>query len=61
MSAQTQQTEIVHVHTPTVSCDGGVGPLGHPRIYLRITDHQVTCPYCSKIFVLEEGAADDAH
>ncbi|HYP63878.1 MAG TPA: zinc-finger domain-containing protein [Acidocella sp.] len=61
MSAQTQPTEIVHVQTRTVSCDGGVGTLGHPRVYLRITDHQVTCPYCSKIFVLEEGATDSGH
>jgi uncharacterized Zn-finger protein len=61
MDAQPQATEIVHVQTPIVSCDGGVGPLGHPLVYLRITDKQVTCPYCSKLFVLEEGAADSGH
>jgi uncharacterized Zn-finger protein len=61
MDTQPRATEIVHVHSPTVSCDGGVGPLGHPRVYLRITDTQVTCPYCSKIFVLEEGATDSGH
>jgi uncharacterized Zn-finger protein len=61
MDTQPQATEIVHVQSSTVSCDGGVGPLGHPLVYLRITNAQVTCPYCSKLFVLEEGAADSGH
>ena len=61
MDTQPQAPEIVHVQSSTVSCDGGVGPLGHPRVYLRISDKQVTCPYCSKLFVLEEGATDSGH
>jgi len=61
MDTQPQAPEIVHVQSSTVSCDGGVGPLGHPRVYLRITDKQVTCPYCSKLFVLDEGASDSGH
>ncbi len=61
MDTQPQATEIVHVQSSTVSCDGGDGPLGHPRVYLRITGVQVTCPYCSKLFVLEEGATDSGH
>jgi uncharacterized Zn-finger protein len=56
---QTQDTVIVKTHS--VSCDGGDGPLGHPRIYLRITDKEVTCPYCSKRFVVEDGVVDAAH
>ena len=61
MDTQPQAPEIVHVQSSTVSCDGGVGPLGHPRVYLRISDKQVTCPYCSKLFVLDEGASDSGH
>ena len=64
MSVQTDAmnaTEIIHVKTPAISCDGGGGPLGHPRIYLRITGKQIACPYCSRIYVLDEGAADDSH
>ncbi|MGC8475689.1 MAG: zinc-finger domain-containing protein [Acetobacteraceae bacterium] len=40
----------------TVACDGGDGPLGHPRVFLRIVEHDVVCPYCSRRFVLKEGA-----
>lgn len=61
MDTQPQATEIVHVQSSTISCDGGVGQLGHPLVYLRITARQVTCPYCSKLFVLDEGAVDTGH
>ncbi|WP_297370274.1 zinc-finger domain-containing protein [Acidocella sp.] len=57
----TTTPETVLVKTHSVSCDGGVGPLGHPRIYLRIVDKEISCPYCSKRFVLEDGAVDHAH
>jgi uncharacterized Zn-finger protein len=43
----------------TVGCDGGGGTLGHPLVYLRIEDRQVTCPYCSRTYVLAEGSGDD--
>lgn len=49
------------VTTRTVGCDGGGGALGHPLVYLRIEDQQVTCPYCSRTYVLAEGAGDDGH
>jgi uncharacterized Zn-finger protein len=56
-----EPTEIIHVQTHAVSCDGGVGPLGHPKVYLRIADTQIMCPYCSRLFVLEPGATDTGH
>ncbi|MDR3532603.1 MAG: zinc-finger domain-containing protein [Rhodopila sp.] len=49
-------TEIIHVDTRTVACDGGNGALGHPRVFLRIPDEQVMCPYCSRLYVLNPGA-----
>lgn len=49
-------TEIIHVDERTVACDGGDGALGHPRVFLRIVEHQVMCPYCSRLYVLNEGA-----
>jgi uncharacterized Zn-finger protein len=52
-------TEIVHVDEPVVACDGGDGALGHPRVFLRIEDHSVICPYCSRLYVLKEGAGHD--
>ena len=54
-------TEIIHVKTNAVSCDGGDGPRGHPKVYLRIAETQIMCPYCSRLFVLEPGAVDAAH
>jgi uncharacterized Zn-finger protein len=44
-----------------VACDGGDGPLGHPRVWLRIEHQQHFCPYCSRLFVLKPGTGDDTH
>ncbi len=42
------------VETSRVSCDGGGGPLGHPKVSLEIGDNgQVVCPYCSNRFELD--------
>jgi uncharacterized Zn-finger protein len=49
-------TEIIHVDSRTVACDGGDGALGHPRVFLRIPAEQVMCPYCSRLYVLNPGA-----
>ena len=50
--------ETVVVDSRVVACDGGDGPLGHPRVWLRIELEQTYCPYCSRVFVLKPGAAD---
>jgi uncharacterized Zn-finger protein len=52
-------TEIIPVDERTVACDGGDGALGHPRVWLRINERQIMCPYCSRLYVLNEGAGDD--
>ncbi len=49
-------TEIIHVDSRTVACDGGDGAYGHPRVFLRIPNQQVMCPYCSRLYVLNPGA-----
>lgn len=51
-------TEIIEVGETAVPCDGGGGALGHPRVFLRMKDgeRQIDCPYCSRRFVLKEGA-----
>lgn len=50
--------EAIEVEAMTVACDGGNGPLGHPNVYLHLDEDalDVVCPYCSKRFVLKEGA-----
>jgi uncharacterized Zn-finger protein len=50
--------ETIQVESRTVSCDGGDGPLGHPRVFLRIEGQSVICPYCSRLYVLKPGADD---
>ncbi len=50
--------ETIYVHSVEVSCDGGEGALGHPRVYLRMDETgRVECPYCDRLFILQ----DDAH
>lgn len=56
---QLGTTETLHVDSRSVPCDGGTGPSGHPRVWLHIDDKQTFCPYCSRIFVLNEDAAGD--
>jgi uncharacterized Zn-finger protein len=51
-------TEIIHVDSRTVACDGGEGALGHPRVYLYIPGQEVMCPYCSRLYVLNAGGDD---
>ncbi|MDT7951894.1 MAG: zinc-finger domain-containing protein [Acetobacteraceae bacterium] len=53
------ETEILTVYNRNVACDGGDGPLGHPRVWLHIPTDQTFCPYCSRIFRLAPGAGDD--
>ena len=64
MSVQTDSinhAEVIHVTTRSVSCDGGGGPLGHPKVFLKIPGKQIACPYCSRIFVLDGNGADETH
>jgi uncharacterized Zn-finger protein len=58
-----QPPEIIEVDTKTVSCDGGGGALGHPRIYMNLSvDGKAECGYCDRQFVLKPGMKlSDAH
>jgi uncharacterized Zn-finger protein len=49
-------TETIHVDETVIACDGGGGPLGHPRVFLHLVEGEATCPYCSRRYVLNEGA-----
>lgn len=53
----TAQTEMIYVADDVVACDGGGGPLGHPRVFLHLLADEVVCPYCSRRFVRKPGAA----
>ncbi|HEV8030075.1 MAG TPA: zinc-finger domain-containing protein [Stellaceae bacterium] len=44
--------EVIEVHEMEAACNGGGGPMGHPRVYLNLAPsghHE--CPYCSRQFV----------
>jgi uncharacterized Zn-finger protein len=53
----------IAVDSRAVACDGEIATpgLGHPRVWLRITDREVTCPYCSITYVLRDGAGGGGH
>ena len=57
MSQPTDAPEVEVVDQRRISCDGGGGALGHPRVWLTIGDDGfVECGYCDKRFELAEGA-----
>lgn len=62
------EQETYTVTKTSVPCDGGAkegtySPLGHPKVYLKINPESgdAVCPYCSRRYVLAEGATADAH
>ena len=57
----TQPFEIIRVNAKRVSCDGGGGPLGHPRVWLHLGEEdQIACTYCSRLYVMEGSDAERA-
>ena len=47
--------ETVYIKKTEIACDGGGGPLGHPKVYLYLKNGEITCPYCSRKYVLKES------
>ena len=59
-SDSASMAQIIYTEDRRVACDGGGGPLGHPRVWLTLgTDGEITCPYCSRHYVKATGADDD--
>mgnify|MGYP006281129591 FL=1 len=51
--------ETILVTKTRISCDGGGGALGHPRVWYTIgPEGYVECGYCDRKFVLKGGPAD---
>jgi uncharacterized Zn-finger protein len=47
-----QPFETIYVDTMVAACNGGGGPLGHPKVYLNLSaEGKVECPYCSRLFI----------
>jgi uncharacterized Zn-finger protein len=48
--------ETIEVYQSEIACDGGGGALGHPKVYLHVDPEagdSITCPYCSRTYVLK--------
>ncbi len=44
--------ETIEIDEMVAACNGGGGPLGHPRVYLnQAPTGRVECPYCSRLYV----------
>jgi len=44
--------ETIYINETVAACNGGDGPLGHPRVYLNLGPAgKIECPYCSRLFV----------
>jgi len=58
-----QPPEIIEVDKDRIGCDGGVGALGHPLVYLTMDSNgKVDCPYCGRRFIRRAGTkAGEAH
>lgn len=60
-SALAEQPETIEVTLERVSCDGGGGPLGHPKVYMTLGDDGVAvCGYCGRTFVRKDLPKTDA-
>ena len=52
-----EPVETIIVEQTQLACDGGVGALGHPRVFLNMEGKgYVDCPYCGRHYVLKPGA-----
>jgi len=44
--------ETIYIDETVAACNGGGGPLGHPKVYLNLSPAgKIECPYCSRLFV----------
>ena len=62
MTTKNLATNTIVVEEMDVSCDGGGGALGHPKVFLRLEGSEAQCPYCDRRFVIKpaEPAAINA-
>lgn len=51
MTTEHPEVLLVPKDLAQVSCNGGNGALGHPKVYLAFDDHDETvCGYCDRLF-----------
>ena len=48
--------ETIPVSSRKISCDGGGGALGHPKVWYDMGESdRVECKYCDRVFVYQPG------
>jgi uncharacterized Zn-finger protein len=53
--------ETIYIDQMVAACNGGGGPLGHPRVYLNLAPAgRAECPYCSRLFLNRATPASGA-
>jgi uncharacterized Zn-finger protein len=53
--------ETIYIDEMVAACNGGGGPLGHPKVYLNLGPAgKIECPYCSRLFVNRAISGDEA-
>lgn len=51
-------SDTIYIDEMVAACNGGGGPLGHPRVYLNLAPAgRAECPYCSRLFLNRAMAA----
>ena len=55
--AAPEPPETIYVAEHRVSCDGGGGALGHPRVWYSLEDGKAECMYCDRLFVYDPSKA----
>ncbi|MBM7066255.1 zinc-finger domain-containing protein [Actibacterium sp. 188UL27-1] len=60
MTADIPETKIVDRYR--ISCDGGEGALGHPRVWLQIPEDRgwVRCGYCDARYIHRDYVEEQA-
>ncbi len=54
MAQQKESPETINVSLSVdgISCDGGGGSLGHPKVWYGFDgENLVTCGYCDRVFI----------
>lgn len=52
MPTDSPEIIVVDRHADGVSCDGGGGALGHPKVWYSFDGaDQIECAYCDRVFV----------
>ena len=56
-TAQTPEIITIASDVDEISCDGGGGALGHPKVWYSFDKQdRVECGYCDRLFVKQQTA-----